>query len=199
MSNFILAKALTIKFTEEERQSIQNTLRAAIPELTSQNTAREMFHALLSAASKPAARPAQEKEPAESAEAAKALNDQLSKAAEEIAALHNEIGRLKTLSTLKDEEIERLTGIKTTEPAPGLILGQYDDVITFDPIFAALLDEEISEGLKQTGKTATRAGVLKTLFLDMVRHDSSYPLYKQWSREEIRRFKEKIKAKFNLQ
>lgn len=199
MSNFILAKALTIKFTEEERQSIQSRINKLIPELNTQNTAREMLHALLDVASNPAQNTSQEQAAAQSQEVIKTLSEQITKASEEILNSHNEIGRLKTLTTLKEEEIKSLRESKTTEPTPGITLGQYEEVITFDPIFAALLDEEIEAGIKITGTTATRAGVLKTLFLDMVKHENTYPLYKQWSREEIRKVKEKIKAKLNLQ
>lgn len=188
MSRFSLKPVITIKFNEVDRQAVENTVNRVFPSLTEENTAKDLFQSMFNILEKPV-----NQDESITEERILKITTPLN---EVIQEKDNEIGRLKTLLGFKDDEILKLkTSLQSSNPSPGVILEENDEIITFDPIFGGLVDIEIQAAQAQKGTIYTRAQVLKNLFLDMIRGRDRYPLCKAWSTADLKAYRDKLTAK----
>ncbi|MCL4482225.1 MAG: hypothetical protein M1445_06350, partial [Bacteroidetes bacterium] len=170
-NSFQLKQACTVKFSSEEQAYALEQITEMHPEYDQFTTFKTVFNDLLYRATAKA----------------KQSNQSLPADLEKIQNLENEIGRLKTLIDLKEEELIRTKeeNINLSQTGQGLKLADNQTVITFNPLVALLLDEEIQAAEKKTGKRFTREDILKNLFWDTIRRISNYPLCLLRSSSEI--------------
>jgi len=198
---FRFKNPFTCRLTDEEREANEEIILEEFPQFNAETSIRTVINALVQRAAQKTIK-AQAADLAEIArlktevERLNSLLEQLPspEALEEERQLSiNEIGRLKTDLTLKDDEILILKSrTPDSSHAPGVTLGENDEIITFDPIFAGLVDIEIEAAQRKKGILYTRAQVLKNLFLDMIKGRDSYPLCKMWSTADLVTYKKKI-------
>ena len=170
-NTYKLKTPFTVRLSDDERNLSEERILEMFPDFMDETSSRQMFLALIDRASRQTSK----------------SNQSLPADLEKIQNLENEIGRLKTLIDLKEEELIRVKeeNFNLTQAGQGLKLADNQTVITFNPLVALLLDEEIQAAEKKTGKRFTREDVLKNLFWDTIRRISNYPLCLLRSSSEI--------------
>ncbi len=170
-NQFVLKNPFTARLSVEENSLAQEQIIEMAPEFNAFTTSREVLNFVVNRA----------------ASKIKQSNQSIPADLEKIQNLENEIGRLKTLVDLKEEDLIRSKeeNINLSKAGQGLKLADNQTVITFNPLVALLLDEEIQAAEKKTGKRFTREDILKNLFWDTIRRISNYPLCLLRSSSEI--------------
>ena len=200
-----LPSVITIRFSGPDRAATEALITEHFPDMPEGATGKEILYRFLNRATAAAPQAAPNPDTAHQPAAIADFQDQVvslsqhnDEQAEKMQMLRNEIGRLKIRADFDAQQIANLKELHRAEPtgqttAAPATLGEYEEVITFDPIFAMLVDIERAEAQRKRNKTQSRAQVLKNLFLDMVKRSDAYPLSKLYSASDLRAVAEKVK------